>query len=364
MGLDQVQRCAIHPAIGIARAGNSPEEYFTGPEVPGVLPVAGDRYRDPQGRLKRQAARFRIYGYDASGNVVKEITSDEAEIEWTVHLANKKGAWYCIKFAMDIPDAVPVPRRNPSYAGDRADLIIDPGPRSVSGCEAVARFDGGRFLGTEVPLGEIRTDSKGRLLVFGGLGRSASVSGKPIASFDNEEWYDDNSDGPVTARVAIDGRSVEVTPAWVIVGPPDYAPGIRSVLTLYDLLYQVAVDKEWLTPPVRPSFARHIYPLFEAFSNLQWVNAGFYLEYGWGSPDYLLDPENLERLADKSEKNREARQSLFRRFRSPGFEKEEPDGLPPLYGDAMNLPVPPGNPRKWLAITPVQYGWLKQWAEG
>ena len=36
-----------------------------------------------------------------------------------------------------------------------------------------ARFDDGRFLGMDVPLGELRTDEAGRLLVFGGKGESA-----------------------------------------------------------------------------------------------------------------------------------------------------------------------------------------------
>jgi hypothetical protein len=52
----------IHPAIGIARVGSShadsDEGFFIGPE-PGQLPPAN--YRDPNGYLKRQAARFRIF---------------------------------------------------------------------------------------------------------------------------------------------------------------------------------------------------------------------------------------------------------------------------------------------------------------
>jgi len=48
-------------------------------------------YKDAQGR-KRQAARFRLFGYDKKGKLVKEITSPDATIEWTVHLANRKAA--------------------------------------------------------------------------------------------------------------------------------------------------------------------------------------------------------------------------------------------------------------------------------
>ena len=57
-----IVRYAIHPGIGIARVGNSPDEYFIGPEAPGEVPDPDGGYKDSAGRIKRQAARFRIYG--------------------------------------------------------------------------------------------------------------------------------------------------------------------------------------------------------------------------------------------------------------------------------------------------------------
>lgn len=50
----------IHPAVGITRVGNSPDDFFIGPELLGqdVTPQGG--LKDNQCRLKRQAARFRI----------------------------------------------------------------------------------------------------------------------------------------------------------------------------------------------------------------------------------------------------------------------------------------------------------------
>ena len=80
MNTDSIVTARIHPAIGIARVGNSPDEYFLGPEdslspparPPGAIATT-------QGRLKRQAARFRVYGYDSAGKVVGEITSAEAD---------------------------------------------------------------------------------------------------------------------------------------------------------------------------------------------------------------------------------------------------------------------------------------------
>ena len=88
-----IVRAAIYPAIGIARLGNSENEYFLAPEVTDPLPAPPGFYRDATGALKRQSARFRVYGLNAAGRAVTELTADNAEIRWTVHLANKKSAW-------------------------------------------------------------------------------------------------------------------------------------------------------------------------------------------------------------------------------------------------------------------------------
>src|SRR5262249_28176686 len=96
----------IHPAIGIARVGNSPAQFFLGPELPGgarVELVNGteqplQQFKDATGRIKRQAARFRVFAYDkdpATGALSspREVTnSSTATIVWTVQLANRKAA--------------------------------------------------------------------------------------------------------------------------------------------------------------------------------------------------------------------------------------------------------------------------------
>lgn len=105
------------------------------------------------------------------------------------------------------------------------------------------QFDDGKFKEVTVNLGELRTDNKGRLLVLGGHGKSASPSGAPLLVIDEDgkeqnfnnsvDSYDDISDGPVSAKVKIEGKEIPVTEAWVIIGPPDYAPGLipfRSML--------------------------------------------------------------------------------------------------------------------------------------
>ena len=80
----------IHPAIGIARVGDSDTDFFIGPEKPYDKPEPPGGYKDAQCRIKRQAARFRVFGYDS--RVPTELTAANATIEWTVHLTNRKAA--------------------------------------------------------------------------------------------------------------------------------------------------------------------------------------------------------------------------------------------------------------------------------
>lgn len=161
----------IHPGIGLARVGNSPDDYYIGPEVMTPEPTAFGSTRDAGGAIKRQAARFRVYGYDRFGHVVAEIQqAASASIEWTVHLANKKAAWYQFNAAMDIPAtvALTVPLRNAGVSGSaRAALAIDPGKMTIMGVnmnDDSSYEMTGNFQGTPVTLGELRTDEAGRLL--------------------------------------------------------------------------------------------------------------------------------------------------------------------------------------------------------
>lgn len=55
----EIVSAVIHPAIGIARIGNSTSGYYLGPELPGTVPLAPSGFKDASGAIKRQAARFR-----------------------------------------------------------------------------------------------------------------------------------------------------------------------------------------------------------------------------------------------------------------------------------------------------------------
>ncbi len=380
---NEIVRVAIYPAIGIARVGNSPDQFFCGPEIPGPHPVDLADFRDVQGRIKRQAQRFRLYGLNAAGEVIQEITAADGEIAWTVHVANKKAAWYQFKLALDIPAAkgelpgsvaLGCLRRNRGYVGaQRKQLTIDPGPRSIggtnvnpSGDNAQYAFDTGKFFTKTVYLGELRTDAQGHLLFLGGRGGAAARQGEPLTTFaNNEGWYDDIADGPVDATVRLkNGKTLTAMGAWIIVGPPNYAPGVPAIVTGYDLLYAVATKLDPALKPGRPAFYQHIYPLLQRFTDNQWVNGGFARDFGWGSPSDFTRADLVARLSDPSVANRPLRQNVFSRFRNPTYQIKQPDALPHFYGDGASFNPATRDPREWMAVLDLHYGWLAQWAVG
>jgi len=370
-----VVRAAIHPAIGVARVGNSAEDFFIGPEVVYPAPEPPGFYRDGAGALKRQAARFRIYGYDADGQVVGELTADDADIRWTVHVANHKAAWYEWQIALDIPEAagVELPRRNPTVTGaDRAGLAIDGGVRSVSGRNASGAVFEGSFQGTPVNLGELRTDEAGRLLFLGGHGVSASPTGQPIYrpkdenSFINANgWYDDTSDGPVTAEVTVNGTSIPVDPAWVLTAPPNYAPGVLGLRTLYDLLLDICLPGQRAS---NPSFRDDVYPVLQRLSGLQWVNQGFSVQFGPGAPYDFENPSFVAKLArdpaaDGVDLYAELRRQVLNSFRPPQPADGNQLPWPWIYGDGMEVPADQ-SPQQNASIAQSQFDVLQAWANG
>ena len=279
----------IHPAIGVARVGNlDPDhprfDFIIGPEIPDHGPTDGlsgmpvKEYKS-DGLIKPQAARFRVfqYEYDQNGRLTptKEIVPQNPtkgkpyvkSIKWTVHLANCKASFY----EEDGPhgELAPArPLRNPTVT-DRASLESDFGPRSIAGPNAtpqrftpatsddsypVRQVIGADDLPVINYLGQLRTDNKGRLLLLGGMGVSASNSSppQPLTHWsNNNNWFDDIADGSVTAVVTIDDGHGHLTDvpmdaagnAWALVAPPDFSPGLNAAVSLYDLLYDMGVRK-------------------------------------------------------------------------------------------------------------------------
>lgn len=286
----------IHPGIGIARLGNSETEFYIAPEMPANLPQECDangnplltsdlsgpvlvkNFKDKQGRIKRQAARFQVFVYDEDNPQGRPLKMGDPvegggnhgrliDIQWRVHLANKKASWYEFNTrAGEHGYSDNHPRRNADI-GDRDRLIIDPGPRSVNTTtRRKARFDrsgDGAYATTFPPsglqpndidtLGEIMADDEGRLLVLGGYGHSGSEKSGPgephISDYaNNDGWYDDTSDGPVMARLVMYSEQVGQTryvdveyPAWVVVGYPRFVPQILDMITMDEVVYDLSL---------------------------------------------------------------------------------------------------------------------------
>lgn len=268
---------AIYPPIGIARVGNDVNKFFVGPEIPGHPGVEVDaqgvetpliKYKVDEDQIKRQAARFRLFDLN-NGEPQPAVLPAGARVEWTVHLVNKKAA----VVRASTPPALPA---MPQLAPNSATRIIDSGSRTIAGANSSgAIFDQGEFLGRRVPLGELRTDRAQNLMVLGGFGFSSSPTSAPLPSFyTNPGWHDDVSDGPVTARIILqDGTAVtDIKPAWVVVGPPDFAPDIQAVVSLFDIMQQVGKEHFGVQLPAPISFTKHVFPILHRTRRLRWVN--------------------------------------------------------------------------------------------
>jgi hypothetical protein len=117
---------------------------------------------------------------------VRQITGTEAQIEWEVHLANRKAA---------APKLIGKGRRNPKTS--ESDVVIDPGPQRISGANVSMRPVRGKFMKfLDVQLGDLITDADGRLIVLGGYGKSQSPPNSGLKHFA------DNDAGAMMSRTA------------------------------------------------------------------------------------------------------------------------------------------------------------------
>jgi len=401
------RRYAIFPSIGIARVGNAPKDFYIGPETYRGLPIlpgaAGQpfkpkHFRDQDGLLRRQAARFRVFRETDSGTEELTLdTPDVVHIHWTVHLANKKATWYQFQTSQGEQGyASNHPLRNPdkTTVDERRRLIIDPGPREIAGRSAGGNgevsfsrntippgYKGGSFppptlkpLGIDT-LGSLQTDAQGRLLVLGGSGGSGSIDDQPALPTyaNNDGWWDDTSDGPVRATIVLaSGERIEAAPAWVIVAPPKYAPQLANLVTLYDTIFDVAVRLQGARPDLyanglwnggatgfRPSFETDIKPIFERAGDYAWVAA--------------IPPKphtfDLAKLGNPDPALNDFRRYFLDAIRPPGGENVilKPSSgatmMPYLAGDDA-LGESDQATSKYLRLTDTQYFMLQQWADG
>lgn len=377
----KVARLAIYPALGICRVGGS-AEFFLAPEIPGLPALPDGRYKDGSVRIKKQAQRFRVYAFNAAGEVLREVTAAEADIRWSVHVANTKGVWYGFNNPLDNGEpapGLPGTLRNQSITDwkKRGEmLVINPGVHTIAGrglnpkgSDPAHAMTGTFWKEQRVRLASLGTDDAGRLIVFPGDGVAKSaVPNNPITNFsDNDGWHDDWCDGPVDARITFkDGRVMDAENAWVACCGPDFAPEIPPFISLYDVMRDTAIDAGFLPEPKAPySFRRDIYPLFRAVALMQWVSAAGSMMRQYVDVGDLGDPAYVAKLADPSPAHAELRRKVFAAFRDPAKDvTKEPDQqfkLPYMLGDGINYAA---SPLRWFRIPDRQYAVLRAWAEG
>ena len=367
MDVNKIDHLAIYPPVGIARIGNSPE-YFLASEVPGLEPLPPGGYKDPEGRIKKQAVKFRVYAFDQQGKVLGEITAQQADIQWNVHVANIKAAWYAFNNALDLPKAgIPSQYRNNSVA-DRSQLAIKPTPKAICGENINGEgysFNDGEFFGEKVNLGRIETDQNGLLIFVPGDGDAASKDNLPPTTFaNNEGWHDDTCDGVIRATVEIDGKPFEAKPAMVAVTPPNFGPGLFGVVTMNDVVQDLFIREMNYPDPAADGvvFYEHIYPMLARMTDTQWVNEGFSMLFGHNSPADFTNPDFLKLLENPGVDTKELREKVFAWFRNPGSQAYEPQLVPPFYGDGFGEYQ--GLAIVDLPITQTQYDRLEKWANG
>ncbi|WNG49867.1 hypothetical protein F0U60_41430 [Archangium minus] len=325
----------IHPAVGIARVGHPESEFFIGPEQPGVAPNPAPAtgrvlpFKDAQGRVKRQAARFRVWEYEGCCGLLypkREITLSTANIvaiRWTVHLANRKAS--CFQF--DGQDGT-------------TGKWFDPGPRIISGVrQSSVRFDNPN---PEIPikfLGELRTDEAGHLLVLGG-------------HVNNDTWLGDMADGPVSAVIVVrneNGYAEEIAadPAWCLVGPPDFASSVANIVRLSDTMWDVAVRKLPLSPDNGTFLQGRLAELKAQKEDWNEATKSF-KNY---KPSFKREIQPLLERA-----------LLARQVHNPDSTgtKVDPKQMPKALGDEAFT----GKSTQFMSLTHVQYALLRQWKDG
>ncbi|WP_431283626.1 LodA/GoxA family CTQ-dependent oxidase [Humitalea sp. 24SJ18S-53] len=287
----------VHPAVGIARMGNSPAAFHISNEFPIFLQekfsrlrpnptprthpwdfvanvskdvkaagfailnttdAATNKYKDNAGRVMPQAARFRIFAYvygsaepTAEPLRVVEVSAEIAEIEWQVWLGNVKSIT--------------------STGGRKNAFNRSAAPLSVStagGAKAAVLVKNAALpaLGTLL-LEQTSADKAkvtGRLLVIGNSGDTQGTT-RPSGLW-SDNWFDSAADGPVTAvikpdmaklrlaagiaagealhyldhgvaapKAAAAGQAINALGGWCVVGLPDYSPDMGHFVSVHDI---------------------------------------------------------------------------------------------------------------------------------
>lgn len=334
------------------------------------------------------------------------------DIIWTVHLANKKNNNYSITNAEGEETGIEAyedgnlpPVRNPQFGDDLSsatrlsELILDAGPRALAassnGNETLdfnavttptyadengqiqtqpnypVSFPSDHFtlfepLGKIDTLGEMTIESNtGRLIVAGGYGKASGIisDGKPPTlcnAIDNDDWFDDTSDGPVCATIIFDNGSSSMTAVhgWVVCTDPGYAPQTRNVVSTWDDIYCTWVEQLNLTPSMfaegsynpdyTAAFDQDILPVF---------HGAFLQRWNTNLPQKAIVGHEYMASIQPSDDPKAKLPSFKHLIRDPNDSNESGEGvkMPLALGDAT---------KSFLSVSTTQYFLLNQWYNG
>lgn len=404
----KIVKVGIYPPIGVCRVGSAKimskdgqDQTVAAPEVPGIAPTPEGGFKVGKGSIKKQVQRFFVYGFDADGNVVAELTNNsQIQIEWTVRVANTKAAWYGFNNPMNLEEngpGTPAQLRNSSITGEDREnmLVIDSGSVPISGNavnstgkDSQFSLDGtfwgqktpkkdyfkGRGKPVKVNLGKLQTDAQGRLKVVPADGQSESViPDNPIVDFTkNDAWYDDWCDGTVhaTVRFMDEDRSLSASPSWVACCGPDFAPEIPPFTTMYDRIhntmvekYQYSKDPKVPRPSLPLSFSKDVYPIFYRLGLMKWVATEALYRPGWIDVGDFSSMDYIQKLANNTEGSKKFREDVLSKFRAPDITTQDGEQykMPYMAGGAIDYST---SPQRYYLMPDLQYWILQEWAAG
>jgi len=128
---------------------------------------------------------------------------------------------------------------------------------------------------------------------------------------------------------------MEAAPAWVVIAPPNFAPGISGTATQYDVLTDRSSMEGLSAEPGRPSFTRDIFPILRRIALRQWLDGRALKSFG----DL---PAQWDTLSQNSAGFREARRKTFALISN-------------CYQDSESGPADD----RWLKLTPTQFAILR-----
>ncbi|MBQ4864745.1 LodA/GoxA family CTQ-dependent oxidase [Pseudoalteromonas sp. MMG013] len=402
-----------------------------------IVAVLADKYL---GAVKKQAQRFYLYKCDMQGNPIEKVTLGDGEkVTWHVSVANKKAFWYDYNNALDLSllsegsgnlsknvslerlaPAQTAKRRNPNVLGNklRQQLVIRSKGMVSSNQNDVVKLSG-KFPANEadqesrltnllnmterhnVLQGSISCSDSGVLSFYAGDGVSQAMTPSSLNTdfADNSNWYDDICDGSVSAELTLKNGNIvkinqENNSAWIATAPPDFAPQIEPLVTLYDMV-SGSQFKEADLAGLKTQFS-DVFPILYRLYRMQWVNQADFSDNQVNTVMGELSSQNqFAKLLDNGCATSELREEIFKQFRNPMFDEavDKQDAgqtdsewintsriipskdttdikgrkathklqLPFYPNDGVDYP---GSPMQWFAIPPFMYQHLLNWSQG